>query len=60
VSGYTFKVPLGNEGQDYVTTATPFVKEKGRYAYHSTPDAVIRYSTDPSLSPENLSGSPVQ
>src|SRR5215813_5932344 len=66
VSGYNFSIAASLS--DYTATATPTSANSGRYAYFSTPDAVIRYSTATSgcggpggnCFPAGMSGQPVQ
>jgi type IV pilus assembly protein PilA len=66
VSGYSFAVSAS--GSDYTAAATPTSANSGRYAYVSSPDAVIRYSTSTSgcggpggsCFPGGMSGQPVQ
>ena len=48
-SGYTYMI--SGTGWDYTLEAIPVTSNQGRYAYYSTPDAVIRYSTTASLAP---------
>jgi hypothetical protein len=47
-------------GQDYTIYAKPASTNTGRFAYYSTPDAVVRYSTDSTLAPSGLAGRSVQ
>src|SRR5262249_48683546 len=66
VSGYNFAIAASLS--DYTATAMPTSANSGRYAYFSTPDAVIRYSTATSgcggpggnCFPGGMSGQPVQ
>ena len=66
VSGYTFAVQASST--DYTAFATPTSANAGRYAYYSTPDAVVRYQTATSgcggtggnCFPTGMSGQPVQ
>jgi prepilin-type N-terminal cleavage/methylation domain-containing protein len=65
VSGYVYT--LTASGADYTVTAMPTSPNSGRYAYFSSPDAVIRYSTSATgcggpggaCFPGNQSGAPV-
>ena len=65
VSGYNFSVNAS--GTDYTASALPTSANAGRYGYYSTPDAVIRYSTNGSgcggpggaCYPTGQSGAPV-
>jgi len=56
-SGYIYSV--STTGSDYTISATPASTNNGRYAYYSVPDGVIRYSTQSTLAPANMSGNPV-
>jgi prepilin-type N-terminal cleavage/methylation domain-containing protein len=56
-SGYNYS--LTNTSTDYTIFASPSSTNNGRYAYYSVPDGVVRYSTDSTLAPANLAGSPV-
>jgi len=66
VSGYTFSVQASST--DYTAFSTPTSSNAGRYAYYSTPDAVVRYQTATSgcggpggnCFPAGMSGQPVQ
>ena len=57
MSGYTFNI--SSSGADYTATADPVAAGTGRYAYYSTPDAVIRYSTNAAQAPSGQAGAPV-
>src|SRR3989440_6098852 len=46
VSGYNFTVEASST--DYTASAQPSSTNAGRFGYYSTPDAVIRYSTNTS------------
>src|SRR3954466_7954089 len=59
-SGYSYTVTLAPNGLDYTVNATAVSTNMGRYDYYTTPDYVIRYSTDSTRAPANLSGMPVQ
>jgi len=59
-SGYNYSVTLAPNGLDYTVNATAVSTNMGRYDYYTTPDYVIRYSTDSTRAPANLSGMPVQ
>jgi len=63
VSGYTFAVQASST--EYTAFATPTSTNAGRYAYYSTPDAVVRYQTGTSTTcnpcaPNGMTGQPVQ
>ena len=55
--GYNYSVE--SSGTDYTITATPASTNNGRFGYYSTPDGVVRYSTDSALAPANQAGNPV-
>src|SRR5438874_2552272 len=57
MSGYNFSIT--SSGTDYTATANPASTSTGRYGYYSTPDAVIRFSTQTSLAPSGQAGNPV-
>ena len=57
-AGYNFGVV--NSGTDYTATAYPASTNTGRFGYYSTPDAVVRYSTDSTLAPTGKAGQAVQ
>ena len=52
-SGYRYIVTVS--GLDYTAEAVP-VTNSGRYAYYSTPDGVVRYSTTATLAPSGQAG----
>lgn len=69
-SGYSYSVTLDAMGytaeavpavvwirKSWFSSATP---TRGRYAYYSVPDAVVRYSMDASLAPVGQAGRSVQ
>jgi prepilin-type N-terminal cleavage/methylation domain-containing protein len=60
VSGYSYSVSLAANSLDYTAIASAAAATMGRYDYYTTPDYVIRYSTDTTRSPLNLSGEPVR
>ena len=55
-NGYTFTI--ATSGLEYTAEAIP-VSGSGRYAYYTTPDGVVRFSTVASLAPQGMAGSPV-
>jgi prepilin-type N-terminal cleavage/methylation domain-containing protein len=57
-AGYNFSVTAS--GPDYTATANPASTNTGRWGYYSTPDAVVRYSTDSTLAPPGQAGNAVQ
>jgi type IV pilus assembly protein PilA len=59
-AGYLYTITLGSSNQDYTIDAIPAASNSGRYGYYSTPDAVVRYSTDPALAPTGFAGKSVQ
>ena len=56
-SGYNYSIT--QTSTDYTLFANPSSTNNGRYGYYSVPDGVVRYSTDSTLAPTNLAGSPV-
>jgi prepilin-type N-terminal cleavage/methylation domain-containing protein len=59
-AGYLYTITLGSANQDYTIDAIPAASNSGRYGYYSTPDAVVRYSTDTALAPAGFAGKSVQ
>jgi len=57
-AGYNFTVAAS--GSDYTADANPASPNTGRFGYYSTPDAVVRYSTQSTLAPSGQAGSAVQ
>jgi type IV pilus assembly protein PilA len=57
LSGYNFNI--STSGSDYTATADPVSTGSGRYGYYTTPDDVIRFSTNASQAPSGQSGNPV-
>ena len=60
ISGYIFTVAVTSAGLDYLGTATARGANDGRYDYFTSPDYVIRYSTNPTRAPVGLTGEPVR
>jgi hypothetical protein len=58
ISGFSYSIIA--LGPNYAAAAIPTSQGTGRFAYYSTPDAVIRYSTLEMLAPLNQGGKPVQ
>jgi prepilin-type N-terminal cleavage/methylation domain-containing protein len=58
MSGYSFNV--STNGVDFTATADPVSTGAGRYGYYTTPDAVIRYSTNITEAPSGQAGNPVR
>ena len=57
-AGYIYNITT--TGSDYTATADPASTNAGRFGYYSHPDAVVRYSTNPSLAPTGQSGCSVK
>ena len=57
-AGYIYNITA--TGSDYTATADPASANAGRFGYYSPPDAVVRYSTNPSLAPSGQAGRWVQ
>ena len=53
-AGYIYNITT--TGSDYTATADPASTNAGRFGYYSFPDAVVRYSTNPSLAPSGQAG----
>ena len=60
VSGYRFGVVRVLNNGNFVVAAIPDTSGAGRYAYYTTEDGIVRYSTIDSLTPIGQSGAPVQ
>ena len=58
--GYVYFIETTGAGVDYTIWATPASTNNGRYGYYSTPDGVVRYTTDTAMAPTGQSGNPVQ
>jgi hypothetical protein len=58
ISGFSYSIIA--LGPNYAAAAIPTSQGTGRFAYYSTPDAIIRYSTLDMLAPPNQGGKPVQ
>jgi prepilin-type N-terminal cleavage/methylation domain-containing protein len=58
--GYNYSVTVAAGGVDYTIFASPASTNNGRYAYYSTQDGVVRYSTVSTLAPTGQAGNPVQ
>jgi hypothetical protein len=58
ISGFSYSIIA--LGINYSVAAIPTSTGTGRFAYYSTPDAIIRYSTLEMLAPQNQGGKPVQ
>ena len=59
-AGYNYGVQLSANGLDFTATATAATSLMGRYDYDSTPDYLIRYSTDTTRAPNGLTGLPIR
>jgi competence protein ComGC len=57
-AGYIYTIAASSTA--YTIEATPATPNTGRYGYYSHPDAVVRYSTTPSLAPAGQAGRSVQ
>ena len=59
-SGYNYVVSLSTDRLDYTAYATANSPTMGRYDYYTSPDYVIRYTTDSTRAPGSLAGEPVR
>ena len=59
-AGYGFSVSLSGSFLDYTASAVAQSVNSGRFDYFTTPDYVIRYSTDTTRAPAGLTGEPVR
>src|SRR5262249_4331434 len=60
ISGYIFSTNFSPDTLDYTAVASARASNDGKYDYYTTPENVIRYSTDPTRAPNGLSGQPVE
>jgi prepilin-type N-terminal cleavage/methylation domain-containing protein len=60
MSGYNYSMTLSGNRLDYTVTAVAASPNLGRYDYYTTPDYVIRYSTDSTRAPAGLASEPVR
>ena len=60
ISGYDYTVELPSNRRGYTVWAIAVSTSEGRYDYYTTPDYVLRFSTDSTRSPVGQSGAPVQ
>ena len=58
ISGYSFILSVS--GTNYTANATAVSSNAGRFDYFTSPDYVIRYTTDLTRAPAGLSGEPVR
>jgi type IV pilus assembly protein PilE len=59
-SGYQFGVAVSADRLNYTITATAVAPTTGRYDYYSTPDYVIRFTTETARAPSGQAGLPVR
>jgi len=59
-SGYAYTVDVSSNGLNYTVYAEAVSSNNGRYDYYTTPDYVIRFSTDSTRAPAGFSGEPVR
>ena len=57
MNGYNFTITAASG--EYTAEASPATPSSGRYAFYSTGDGVIRYSTVVSLAPAGQAGAAV-
>ena len=60
VSGYSFTIDVSVSTLDYTANAVARAANDGRHDYWTTPEYIIRYSTDSTRAPTGLSGQPVR
>jgi prepilin-type N-terminal cleavage/methylation domain-containing protein len=60
MSGYSFTIDLAGNRVDYTAYATATGSNMGRYDYYTTPDYIVRFSTNTSRAPAGMEGAPVQ
>ena len=59
ISGYNYTVDLAANRRNYTVWAMAVSSSEGRYDYYTTPDYVIRWTTDTTRAPAGQSGAPV-
>lgn len=59
-AGYNYSISLSGNSLDYTVTAIAISSTQGRFDYYTTPDYVIRFSTDTTRAPSNLAGEPAR
>jgi len=59
-AGYNYGISLSGNGLDYTVSATAISSTQGRFDYYTTPDYVIRFSTDSTRAPNTLAGEPAR
>jgi len=59
-SGYNYGVVVSANRLDYTLSALATSPTMGRYDYYTTPDYVIRFTSDTTRAPSGLAGEPVR
>ncbi len=59
-AGYDYAISISGNSLDYTVTATAISATQGRFDYYTTPDYVIRFSTDSTRAPSGLAGEPAK
>lgn len=59
-AGYNYTITVSGNGLDYTAVAAATSGTTGRYDYYTTPDYLIRYSTDSTRAPAGLAGQAVR
>ena len=59
-SGYNYGVVLSGNRLDYTLTAFAAAPTMGRFDYYTTPDYLIRFTSDTTRAPAGLAGEPVR
>lgn len=59
-SGYNYAITLSANFLDYTATAVANSSVMGRFDFYTSPDYVIRYTTDSTRAPSGLPGEPVR
>jgi type IV pilus assembly protein PilA len=55
-AGYNYSITLAANGLDYTINATAASSVMGRFDYYTTPDYLIRFSTDSTRAPAGQAG----
>jgi len=60
IAGYNYNIAMVAGQRDYTAWATAVTSSEGRYDYYTSPDWVIRFSSDSTRAPAGLTSQPVQ
>jgi prepilin-type N-terminal cleavage/methylation domain-containing protein len=60
IAGYDYNLEMAAGQRDYTVWANAVTSSEGRYDYYTSPDWVIRFSSDSTRAPAGMSSEPVQ